>query len=153
MKNKNQIIVLIVIAVLIVGALAFFALNRKAAPVQVTEQVPVEEKVSTIKPEDIGLTLTATQNNQKVILEVANTTGIAKLDYELDYTKKGDIPVGVIGEPTVKPGQPVKQEIVLGTCSDVCHYDEDVSNIKLTLKVTKTDGSVSQTVQTLDLNQ
>jgi len=97
--------------------------------------------------------LTASADNHKLILGVAKTTGINKLDYELDYTKKGDIPVGVIGQPTIKPGQPVRQEIVLGTCSDVCHYDEGVSNIKLTLKVTKADGSVSQTEKTLELSK
>jgi len=152
MKNKNSIIALIVIAVLIVGALAFFAFNKKA-PVAQVEQVPSEEKVTTISPEEIGLSLTASADNHKLILGVAKTTGINKLDYELDYTKKGDIPVGVIGQPTIKPGQPVRQEIVLGTCSDVCHYDEGVSNIKLTLKVTKADGSVSQTEKTLELSK
>jgi len=53
MKNKNSIIALIVIAVLIVGALAFFAFNKKA-PVAQVEQVPSEEKVTTISPEEIG---------------------------------------------------------------------------------------------------
>jgi len=153
MKNKNLIIVLIAIAILIIGAMAFLAFNKKAAaPVQV-EQVPVEEKVSIIKPEEIGLTLTASADNHKVILEVAKMAGITKLDYELDYTKKGDIPVGVIGQPTIKSGQVVKQEIVLGTCSDVCHYDEDVTGIKLTLKITKANGAVAQTEKTLELSQ
>ena len=107
-----------------------------------------------MKPADIGLTLTASADNHKVILAVANTKNIASLDYELSYTSQGDIPRGVIGNIKIKTaGQSVSQEITLGTCSDVCHYDVGVSNIKLTLKVVKTDGTTSQVEQSLDLTQ
>ena len=90
-------------------------------------------------------------DNRKVILEVTNTEGLAGLDYELSYIAKGELPRGVIGHIDVKQaGKAVRQEITLGTCSDVCHYDEDVSNIKLILKVTKTDGTVSQAEKVLE---
>ena len=124
--------------------------NKKAE--QVAEQAPAEEQVSVIKPEEIGLTLTAASGNRKIILEVENTEGLVGLDYELSYTSKGDIPRGVIGHIDIKEeGISVRQEITLGTCSDVCHYDEDVSSIKLILKVAKTDGSVSQVEKSLEL--
>ena len=124
--------------------------NKKAE--QVAEQAPAEEQVSVIKPEEIGLTLTAASGNRKIILEVENTEGLVGLDYELSYTSKGDIPRGVIGHIDIKEeGRSIRQEITLGTCSDVCHYDEDVSNIKLILKVAKTDGSVSQVEKSLEL--
>ena len=124
--------------------------NKKAEPV--AEQAPAEEQVSVIKPEEIGLTLTAASGNRKIILEVENTEGLVGLDYELSYTSKGDIPRGVIGHIDIKEeGISVRQEITLGTCSDVCHYDEDVSSIKLILKVAKTDGSVSQVEKSLEL--
>jgi hypothetical protein len=98
--------------------------------------------------------LTASADNKKVILQVNNTTDISGLDYELSYTSKGDIPRGVIGHIDIKQaGKKVIQEITLGTCSDVCHYDQDVSNIKLILKVTKTDGTTSQTQAALKLEQ
>lgn len=152
MKNKNLIIfVAIGLAVLISGGLLLFSSNKKAVPAPVA-QVPPEEVVSIMKPEEIGLTLTASPDNRKIILEVANTKDISGLDYELSYTSKGDIPRGVIGHIDVKQaGKSARQEITLGTCSDVCHYDQDVSNIKLILKVAKTDGTTSQVEKSLSL--
>lgn len=151
MNNKKLITFLAIGLVVLVGAGALIlSSNKKAEPV--VEQAPLEEQISVIKPEDIGLVLTATSDNRKVILEVKNTKGLAALDYELSYTSKGDIPRGVIGHIDIKEeGKPVRQEITLGTCSDVCHYDEDVSDINLILKITKTDGTASQTEKSLEL--
>ena len=112
--------------------------------------MPAEDKVSAISPEEIGLSLTKSADDKKVILEVANTEGVSGFDYELSYISKGDIPRGVIGHIDIKQiGKSVKQEITLGTCSDVCHYDQEVSNIKLILKVTKTNGTVAQAEKSL----
>lgn len=152
MNNKKLITFLIIGLVVLVGAgVLVLSSDKKTAPKRV-EQVPVEEQIFTIKPEDIGLVLTGSSDNGKIILEVKNTEGLAGLDYELSYTSKGDIPRGVLGHIDVKQeGKPVKQEITLGTCSDVCHYDQDVSNIKLILKVAKTDGTTSQVEKSLEL--
>ena len=79
--------------------------------------------------------------NKKVIMEITKVEDISSLEYQLSYASKGDIPRGAIG--TLEPkGKPVKQEIVLGTCSDVCHYDQEVSDIKLLVRVTKTDNKI-----------
>jgi len=158
-KNRSVIIALIVVAIVIGGAIAFIALNKKA-PAQ-AEQSPSEDQVTTIKPEDIGLSLVESSNNQKVTLEVANTKNISSLDYELSYTAKvlvsgvlQDVPRGAIGTINIKQtGKPVSQDITLGTCSDVCHYDQDISGIKVVLKVTKIDGSIAQVEKNLDSNQ
>lgn len=152
MNNKIAIYCLVGLIILIgIGAFVFF--NKSSAPAPVA-QTPSEETVLTIKPEEIGLSLAASADSKKVILQVSNTAGISGLDYELSYTSKGDIPRGVIGHIDVKQaGKKVIQEITLGTCSDVCHYDQDVSNIKLILKVTKTDGTTSQAQQILKLEQ
>ncbi len=151
MKNKNLIIFLVVGLIILVGAGVMLLSSNKKAPVQI-EQIPQEEKITTMKPEDVGLTLTASSGNKKVILEVANTKDISGLDYELSYTSKGNIPRGVIGHIDIKvAGKPATQEITLGTCSDVCHYDQDVSNIKLILKVVKTDGTTSKVEKSLEL--
>jgi len=151
MKNQKVIIGAVVGILLIVGG-GFFVMssNKKAAPAPV-EETPAEEQVVAISPEEIGLSLEQSSDNRKVILEVTNTEGLAGLDYELSYIAKGELPRGVIGHIDVKQaGKAVRQEITLGTCSDVCHYDEDVSNIKLILKVTKTDGTVSQAEKVLE---
>lgn len=152
-NNKKVIIFSIIGAiVLLVGGFLLLT-NKKEAPAPVV-QAPSEEVVSTMKPEEIGLSLTASSDNNKAIFEVANTNDILSLDYELSYTSKGDIPRGAIGHIDIKqPGKKILQELPFGTCSDVCHYDQDVSNIKLILKVVKTDGTTSQVEKSLELEQ
>lgn len=150
MNNKKLITFLAIGLVVLIGGLLVMSGSKKAEPV--VEQAPIEEQVSMIKPEDIGLSLSASADNTKIILEVKNTEDLAGLDYELSYTSKGDIPRGVIGHIDIKQeGKPVRQEITLGTCSDVCHYDEDVSEVKLILKVTKTDNTTAQVEESLKL--
>jgi hypothetical protein len=154
MKYKNwTIFTAIGLAVLIGAGALFLSSSKKAVPAPIA-QVSPEEIVSTMEPEEIGLTLTTSSDNKKVILGVANTKGISALDYELSYTSKGDIPRGVIGHIDIEQaGKKILQEITLGTCSDVCHYDEDVSDIKLILKVSKTDGTTSQVKKSLEPGQ
>lgn len=146
MKNKNIVIIIALVCLIILASGGFFVLSSKKTstiPAPTIEPQSIEEVVTTLSAEDIGLNLKTAQGNQKVIMEILNTNDISSLDYELSYASKGDIPRGAIGHLDVKTkGQPVRQEIVLGTCSDVCHYDQEVSNIKLTLKVNKTDGNV-----------
>ena len=149
MNNKKLIILLCVGVIALAGGIYLLSSNKKASTSPV-EQVPLEEQVSTITPEEIGLSLEQSADNKKVILEVANTEGLSGLDYELSYISKGELPRGVIGHIDIKQtGKTVRQEITLGTCSDVCHYDEDVSGIKLILKVTKADGTVAQAEKSL----
>jgi hypothetical protein len=150
-KNKNLIIYVAIglVVIIAIGAFMFFGKKTAATPVS---QISPEEVVSMMNPEEIGLTLTASSDSKEVIFEVSNTKGISGLDYELDYTSKGNIPRGVMGQVSVtQPGTKVSKHITLGTCSDVCHYDQDVSDIKLVLKVTKTDGTTAQVEKSLEL--
>jgi len=154
MKNKNLAIVLTIGLLVLVGGAYFVVSSKKEAPESITPepQIVPEEKINTLSADDIGLILTTGNNNRKVIMEVANIGDISSLDYELSYMSKGDIPRGAIGHIDIKSKtRPVRQEIVLGTCSDVCHYDEDVSDIKLILKVAKIDGTISQVEKSLEL--
>lgn len=148
-KNKNLLIgTLILVVILILGGV-FLVFNKKSAPSQ-TANIE-EQTVETLKPEEIGLILERSADGNKVIMEISNTQDITAVEYELSYLSTGDIPRGAIGQAMVKsPGQVIKQEITLGTCSDVCHYDKDVSDIKLIVKVTKTDGKVYQIEKTLE---
>lgn len=152
MKNKKLITFLIIGAIILIGG-GIFILSSEKKPVPVAaEQIPVEDQVSIAKPEEIGLSLTASSDNKKVFLEIANTKDISSLDYELSYTSKGNIDRGVFGHIEIKQaGQTARQEIILGTCSDICHYDQDVSNIKLILKVAKNDGTTSQVEKILEI--
>lgn len=153
MKNQGLIIgVVIVLVIALIGGGYLVVSSKKEAPTQVVSepQTLVEETVNTLSPQDLGLILTATPDNRKVTMQISNIEDISSLDYELSYTAKGNIPRGVIGQINVK-GKPVKQEIVLGTCSDVCHYDEDVSDIKLVVKVTKLDNKEYLVEKSLEL--
>jgi len=149
MKNKKLIIYLAIGIIILIGAAVLFT-NKKTASNTVI-QTPPEEKVVTMKPEEIGMSLTLSSDNKDVIFGADKTQGITSLDYELSYTAKGDIPRGVMGHIDIKEsGQKVSQKITLGTCSDVCHYDEDVSNIKLMVKIAKTDGTTAQVEKALN---
>ncbi len=143
--NRSLIIAGVIILILLVGGGIFLATKKSPKPA-----IPVQqsEEILTLSPLDIGLSLTMGRDGKRVVMEIAKTEGLTAIEYQLSYTSKGDIPRGVIGTLDVK-GNIIKKEITLGTCSDVCHYDQDVSNIKVILKVTNTDGKVYQVEKSL----
>ena len=155
LKNRNLLIGAAVLVVLVVLAGVFFVVSSKNVSNQQVNSspAPTDTPIPSIAPSDLGITLTSGTGNKTVVLEVADTQDISALSYELSYmaTVNGaQVARGAIGDITIKQkGSPVKQEITLGTCSDVCHYDTGVSDIKLTLKITKTDGKVYQSQLTL----
>lgn len=153
MKNKKVLIVVLFAALIALSGGVYLASSSKkqvAEPVVIEPQEEIEEAVDTLSPEELGLSLKPISANKKLLMEIENTDDISSLDYELSYTSMGNIPRGVIGHIEVKTkGSLVKQEITLGTCSDVCHYDEDVSGIKLVVKVTKLDNKIYSVEKTL----
>ncbi|MCL5010518.1 MAG: hypothetical protein M1289_02855 [Patescibacteria group bacterium] len=152
MNNKKLLIVIgavVFVGLAVIVYFLFFSGKPSKRTVHPLPQVQ-EEVVPTLAPSDIGLSLTESPDGKKVILKISKTGDIASVDYQLSYTAKGDIPRGVIGHLAVKnPGAPIKQDIVLGTCSDVCHYDQGVKDIKLVLKVVKTNGKSYSVEQSL----
>ncbi|MCL4418627.1 hypothetical protein M1146_00830 [Patescibacteria group bacterium] len=147
-NNKNLIIAAVIILLIIGGGIFVLSRGKSSKPTIVPQQS--EEVIPTLSPSVIGLVLTMGTDGKRVVMEVANTSDIESIDYTLSYTSKGNVPRGVIGHVDVKTkGQAVKKEIVLGTCSDVCHYDQEVTGIKIILKVTKSDGKVYQSEKSL----
>ena len=144
-NNRNLIIVGVIVLILLVGGGIFLATKKSPKPAIPTMQ---SEEILTLSPLDIGLSLTMGSDDKRVIMEITKIEGVTSLEYQLSYTSKGDIPRGVIGTLDLK-GNTIKKEIILGTCSDVCHYDQNVSNIKIILKVTKTDGKIYQVEKSL----
>src|SRR5579883_545857 len=150
MEKRNLYIILAVGAftVILVGVIAFFMLRSNSTPTQQTGRptTAAQEAVPTLTPQDLGLTISPSRAGKALTVSVTKLSDVSLIDYELDYNALSNgntVPRGVIGKITVQPGQATaQQEIVLGTCSDVCHYDTGVSDIQLTLKVTKTDGTV-----------
>lgn len=149
LKNK-KVIIAGGIVVLLLLFLGFVFLNgRTSNQNQNANATPTEIPIPTITAESIGLTLKMGLGGKTVIAAIANPQGITAIEYELSYISKGDIPRGAIGQFDLTK-KPVKKEITLGTCSDTCHYDEEVSNIKIVLKITKENGSIYQSEKTLD---
>lgn len=142
MQKKEWLIALgvLILAVLVTGGIFFF--NRGTSTQKSVTEAP-QAAVPTLTPDQLGLTLVPRADKHALILTVTKISNISLIEYELDYTSTGDISQGAIGKLDIKPGQSkASQEIILGTCSDFCHYNTGVSDIKLTLKVTKTDGTV-----------
>lgn len=147
LKSRNFLIgAVTLVVVLLVGA--FFLFKGSTPKVAVNQEAQTEAPIPTITQEDLGLKLEAGPGKRTVILTIEKTQGISAIEYELSYTAKDDIPRGALGKVNLKR-QPAREEITLGTCSDVCHYDTDISNIKIVLKITKIDGSVFQSTATL----
>lgn len=137
-----------VLVVLIAGYFVFFAgksSNQSATPAIVEQTIP------TISADSIGLTLKPGSDSHRVVMTVSKTDDLNSLDYELTYTSKGNIPRGVLGQVSIKSGQQAVSDIYLGTCSNVCHPDSDVTDIKIIVKVTKSDGKVYQAEATTSL--
>ena len=159
MNNKKIIyIVIAVVCVVIIGAVAGFFIMSKGKKVATQQQSMQDNQAAlpTINPEDIGFSLSVIKSgkfaNNGLDMKITKISDIASIDYELDYTSKGDIPRGAIGQITIKPtDKTVDQQLPFGTCSDVCHFDSGVGNIKLTLKITKQDGSSYQLISPFSL--
>lgn len=148
MNRKYLVAIGVGIVVLLVGGYYLFFAGKSST--QNSSSI-VEQTVPTIPAAEIGLTLKPSSDGHKVIVTVGKTDDIASLDYELTYTSRGNIPRGVLGQLDFKRGQIATKEIYLGTCSNVCHPDSEVSDIKIVVKVGKTDGKVFQAQATTSL--
>lgn len=146
MKNKRTLIIAITAVVVVLVGVSVYALSFQRQASQIPEQPGTAIEIApTISPQELGLSLEMGADGNRVIMRIENTKDITGVDYELSYLAKDDIPRGAIGHADVKKtGEAINQEIVLGTCSDVCHYDSDVKDIKLVVKITKSDGKIYQ---------
>lgn len=151
LKNRNLVITSVVVLVVLVGLVGFFLISRNSKLAQDGQNnniLPSQIPVPTILPEEIGLTLTVSADMHKATMVVTKTEGITSLDYQLLYNAdvSGEkVPRGTIGHVDIKTkGKKVSQDMIFGTCSDVCHYDENITDIKLIVKITKTDGKAYQ---------
>ena len=157
MKQKKLLIILsavLVLLVVVVGAFLFINSQPKNSGEPVAQQNQV---VPTLKPEDIGMTLSLITSgkfaNNGVDMKISKVSDISSIDYEMAYVSKGDIPRGAIGHVDVQNGAAIDQQLPFGTCSDVCHFDSEVHDVKVTLKVTKTDGKAYQVEAPFQMHQ
>nr|MBI5456022.1 hypothetical protein [Candidatus Levybacteria bacterium] len=152
-KNK-KLVLAVGIVVLLVIFLGFLLLSNKSLTTQNTQDttaLPTQIPVPTITADSLGLTLKQDAAGKNAIIEISNPQGISDIEATLSYsaTVNGeDVDRGALVkiDPTKKP---VTKTVPFGTCSDVCHYDTGVKNVKIILKITKTDGKVYQAEQVL----
>lgn len=152
MLNRNLVIGALAL-VLIGAAFYYFFTNKPKIEENLTQQ---EEIVPTITPQDLGLTFTARADKKAVLFSMRNPGDIALVEYHISYTKQVNdeqVPEGLIGEVRPKVGASIAIDYrELGTCSaKVCRYDKVVSDVKLTLKISKTDGKIYQAESSLTL--
>jgi hypothetical protein len=152
LRNRKVVISAgIVIVILVFGLIFVFTRNQSQNQGINAEPTPIP--VLSLQPADIGLTLTAASNMQRATMKITKTGDITSVDYQLTYNalvSGQQTSRGTIGHIDVKTsGQTISQEMVFGTCSDVCHYDSGITDIKLIVKVTKTDGKIYQVEQAL----
>lgn len=159
--NQKVIVVLLaaVVAVVLAGGGYFlYAKNHIAQQQQLAQPTQSEDQsgnIPTLAPSDIGLSLRQSDSGKfaghGLIMTVSKLDGIATIDCEFSYIAQGSLPRGGICKSvSIKPSDTiVQQEYPYGTCSDVCHFDSEVSNVKIILKVTKSDGKTYQVTQSL----
>lgn len=150
MKDKKiWIVAAVLVVILAIGGVAYLAFSHKSASISQDNSQSQDLAVPTLTPDAIGLTLTSARDGKAVLMQLTKIDGISSIDYEVTYTAQGNIPRGVIGHIDIKPTDTSEQqEVVLGTCSNVCHYDTGVQDIKFVLKVAKTDNKTYQVTQT-----
>jgi hypothetical protein len=152
--HKNKILltglgIVVLVVVVIVGLLIF----TKPSGSQNTADInamPTQVPIPVLSPESIGLKLENGDPGKTVIASISKTEEITDVSYELKYMAKNPDPSssdqverGSLGSFDLTKN-PVSKEMKLGTCSDVCHYDKGVTDIRIVLKITKEDGKIYQ---------
>ncbi|MCL5020042.1 MAG: hypothetical protein M1426_06225 [Patescibacteria group bacterium] len=154
--DKKVIIIVGVVVLLLLGGGGYMVLSKnsasKPAPTPVSQE---EETVQDISSKDIGLKLEFRPDKKAIRFVIDNASDIQTVDYQISYTKEvngENVPEGLIGDAKPEDGKIEIKYRELGTCSSgVCRYDKVSSPIKVTLKVTKTDGKVYKAEDSIEI--
>lgn len=161
MGKKFLIPFAVLVLLILAGGGYYFFSSHVSKPLQQkpSQTSDTSDVVPTLAPSDIGLSFTARDDKKAVKFVIAKPDGIQSVEYTLSYTAKSsegqDVSQGLIGDATVTSGASTIAISYreLGTCSSGhCRYDHVISPVTLTLKITKSDGKVYQTTDTLDLS-
>lgn len=150
LKSRKTVVSLGIVILIVFFAAIFYFMSAKSSQNKssTTTPFPTQVPVLTLSASDIGLTFTESADMHTGTMIITKTADIASVDYQLTYNalvSGQQVTRGTIGHVVVKkPGQQVSQDMKFGTCSDVCHYDSGITDVKLIVKVTKTDGKIYQ---------
>ena len=135
LKNKKAVIASVVVLVLIVGGVVFFALTKNTAKKSQTEDVLSNEQAIPKVDSSVKVSLEALSGKKEVELTVSGIpSGTSSVEYELSYDAQGQGPQGAIGTADLHGERTLSKKITLGTCSSgTCVYHTVVGGIKLSL--------------------
>ena len=153
MKNKNVIIALVIVVILLGGLLVFKSFSKPKVPPAVVEETPIED----IEPLDPAIVVAVTKSRVKDNTVVLSISGLESkytaVSYELSYESQS-IVQGVTSKPLDVSGKDsfVRDDIYLGTCSrNVCRPHAGVKKISVALEFTSLSGKKSQFSKDYDL--
>lgn len=143
MNKKRWIIAGSIVAVVILFIIGvFFVVNRKPAPVvDETENVlQNNQEVKQVEP-TVKVALKKTPDGKKAVISISGVPEkYTAIEYTFSYITSDNASRGVIGTIEVD-GPSIEKEIVLGSCStNVCTYDEGVSDVKVELRFNTDTG-------------
>lgn len=157
MQNKKTLTVIVVIATLVLAGGGYYLFAGKSSKPADTAPSVQEEVVQTVTPGELGLETTLRDDKKAIKFVINKAKDISSVEYQISYAKEingEQVPEGLIGQVDIKS---TDEQIGInyrefGTCSSgKCRYDQVVSPVKLTLKVTKNDGKVYSCEKTIEL--
>ena len=151
-KNKKFIIPLAVVVIgILIGAFFIFR-GQSSAP---SDEL-VSQDLPKLDPSEIGMKVTVRKDNKALMFELTKAQDIKHVDYTIEYEKEIEgekVPEGIFGIMNIAEDGITKTDFrEFGTCSSgVCRYDKVVSDIKITLTVTKEDNKKYLVEETINL--
>lgn len=141
LKNKKVLAVILGLLVLLVVGGVFYTTRQKAAN---PDDGMVTKNLPKLSPSDIGMVVTVRKDKKALMFELTKATDITHVEYTIEYDKEVDgekVPEGIFGLMNIAEDGITKTDFrEFGTCSSgKCRYDKVVSDIKITLTVTKKD--------------
>ena len=147
MKNKNLLIAVVGIVVLVIGVVGLITFsNPKKQDMAIVEEELVEELEPLASSVVVAVTRSKTKDNTLVLSISGTQKKYTAVAYELSYDSQG-ITQGVTSKPIDVAGKDsfVRDDIYLGTCSKtVCLPHPGVKKVSLVLEFTATSGKKAQ---------
>ncbi len=137
MFQKNKLVIFGIIALLLIGGIAAFAMNgnkNQAPQEEITAEEEEEAPIPTVDA-SVKVEVTPVNNGREVEIAISNAPeGTEDIDVELSYETEDKGLQGAIGTITVEDRAGSKK-ITLGTCSSgTCVYHTVSSDVKVYLK-------------------
>lgn len=154
---KNKWVIIGIAALVVMGGAIAFVTMGGSKQQATNEEEMVEEEAIKMKPEDIGLTLEAKDNNQEVVMKIEDTSKFSSFEFELNYDadENGEmVAKGSVGSGEVEGDEPIERSITIGTCSSgKCRYDKGVTKVSLNLRLNLKDGQTAIVEAELSLEE